>query len=66
MTSPTPAEIALFSVKETVRYLGTSRTTLHRLKVEGKLAPVKLGRRSLYRKADVDAFAASLGQKLAA
>ena len=66
MTPQAQQEPALLSIGETVRYLRTSRTTLYRLAAEGRLSPVKLRRRSLYRKADLDAFTASLAQRAAA
>ena len=65
MTSQTQHDAAFFSVDETVRYLRTSRTTLYRLAAEGRLSPIKLGRRRLYRRTDVDAFAASLSAQAA-
>ena len=66
MTPQAQQEPALLSIKETARYLRTSRTTLYRLAAEGRLSPVKLRYRSLYRKADLDACSAALVQQAAA
>ncbi len=44
----------LFTVKEAMEYLRISRPTLYRLINQGKLKPVKIGKRTLLDKADLD------------
>jgi len=47
------------SVNETIKYLGISRTMLYRLKNEGAIKHMKLGRSTRFRTVDIDAYAAS-------
>lgn len=58
---PTPAgpDVLLWSVEETCRQLGgIHRRTLERYQRSGHLRPVKIGRRTFYRPADVRAIVA--------
>lgn len=49
----------LLSAKETAAALGVSQRTLYNLTRAGKLPAVRIGRRVLYRPADVEAYIAS-------
>ena len=45
----------LMKTKDVLEYLKISRSTLYRLIKEGKLAPIKMGPKTLrYRRSDVD------------
>lgn len=50
-----PAKIAL-SVDETARVLSIGRTTLYGLVKTGEIRATKIGRKTLFLKADIDAF----------
>lgn len=53
-------ESPLMDIPETVRYLKICRTGVYELKKQGILKPVKIiSRRTLFLKADLDAFIAS-------
>ncbi len=45
----------LLSVKETAELLHVSRVTLREMEKRGELLPVRIGRRVLYRRSDIDA-----------
>lgn len=46
----------LLSVGETIDLLRSSRTSVYRLIEKGDLKPVKIGGRTLFRRADLDAL----------
>jgi len=48
------AEERLLTVKEALKYLKVGRTTLYKLIKEGKIKPVKIGKRTLIDKNDLD------------
>ncbi len=48
-------ENALLSVAETATLLHVSRVTLREMEKRGELKPVRIGRRVLYRRSDIDA-----------
>ena len=50
------AEERLLTVKEALKYLKVGRTTLYKLIKEGKIKPVKIGKRTLIDKNDLDRF----------
>lgn len=52
-------ERTLLSAKETAAMLGVSQRTLYNLTRAGKLPAVRIGRRVLYRPADVEAYITS-------
>lgn len=47
-------EERLLTIKEAMKYLKIGRTTLYKLIKEGKIKPVKIGKRTLIDKADLD------------
>ncbi|EDP75545.1 helix-turn-helix domain-containing protein [Hydrogenivirga sp. 128-5-R1-1] len=47
-------ERRLFTVKEALEYLRISRPTFYRLIKQGKIKPVKIGKRTLIDKNDLD------------
>ena len=53
-----PANTAVFSTSETVAYLRTSRASLYRWFKSGDLKFIKMGGRTLVRRADADDFVA--------
>lgn len=60
LTSKEPETVAtgggeLLSVKETADLLRVSRVTLRQMEKRGDLLPVRIGRRVLYRRSDIDA-----------
>lgn len=57
------SEITSYSIKDAVRASGLGRTTLYELIKAGELNPVKIGARTLIRRADLEAL---LERKLAA
>ena len=46
----------LFTVSETIQLLHISRGNLYRLIAEGKLKPIKLGKRTLFSEQELEAF----------
>lgn len=50
--------LKLYSVKETCQILGVCRHTLRKLEEQGKLVPIRVGRRVLYRRSDIERFIA--------
>lgn len=54
-----PAVSGAMTVNEFADYLRISRTGVYRLFERGDLKPLKIGRRTLVRRADADAFLAS-------
>jgi excisionase family DNA binding protein len=46
----------LYSVKETLKALGISRTNLYSLIKDGKLKPLKLGKRTLFPESELNRF----------
>lgn len=46
----------LLTVNETLNYLKIGRTTLYALVKEGRLKTVKIGKRTLFDKRDIDKF----------
>ena len=52
-------DIELLTIPEVLKLLRISRMTLYRQMAVGKLPHVKLGRRVLFRKADVEKFITS-------
>lgn len=53
-----PANTAVFSVSETMAYLRTSRAGVYRWFKSGDLRFIKMGGRTLVRRADADDFVA--------
>ncbi|MDR6870112.1 excisionase family DNA binding protein [Bosea sp. BE125] len=47
---------AALTAKELRSYVGISEATVYRLVASGRLPSVKIGRRTLFRRADVDAL----------
>lgn len=54
------AGLQLLSVDQALALLGVGRTSFYELVSQGRIAPVKLGRRTLVRAADLQAFIAAL------
>lgn len=54
------ADLQLLSVEQALALLGVGRTGLYGLVSQGRIAPVKLGRRTLIKAADLQAFIAAL------
>lgn len=54
------ADLQLLSVDQALALLGIGRTSLYELVAQGHLKPVKLGRRTLIKAADLQAFVAAL------
>lgn len=52
----------LLSVAETLKCLGIGRTKLYQLANSGSITGVKLGRRTLFRAADLDSYIAGLAE----
>jgi len=50
----------LYTIKETAELLRISRATLFRLMAEGKIIPLKLGKRSLFTEEEIVRFIKSL------
>lgn len=50
----------LYTVKEVLGKLKITRATLYRYINEGKITPVKLGGRTLFKESDLEAFINSL------
>lgn len=50
----------LKDAREACEYLSVGKTTLYTLISEGKLHPVRIGRKVLFKTADLDAFVNSL------
>ena len=46
----------VLSVEETIDYLRSSRSTVYRMVRKGELKPVKLGVRTLFKRAELDAL----------
>ncbi|WP_370693917.1 helix-turn-helix domain-containing protein [Methylobacterium sp. NEAU K] len=57
--SAPPAAPGAMTVNEFADYLRISRTGVYRLFTRGDLKPFKVGRRTLVRRADADAFLAT-------
>lgn len=55
-----PAERLAYSATETAKLLSISRRTLDQLAHDKKIVRTKLGRKSLYKLSDIQAFLASL------
>ncbi len=55
-----------YSVNETMNLLSIGRTLLYRLVAQGKLRPVKLGKKTLFYASDIAAFLAKLQEAAAA
>lgn len=53
----------LFTVKEVLAKLKITRATLYRYMAQGKITPVKLGGRTMFKESDLDAFIQSLPYK---
>lgn len=51
----------LYSVKETMDILKISKANLYRLITDGKIRPVKLGGRTLFKESELERFIDSLG-----
>lgn len=47
-------EERLLTIKEAMKYLKVGKNTIYKLIHEGKLKPVKIGKRTLLDKADLD------------
>lgn len=54
------AGLQLLSVDQALALLGVGRTSFYEMVSQGRIAPVKLGRRTLVKTADLQAFIASL------
>jgi excisionase family DNA binding protein len=53
------AQVPLLDVGQAALYLGISRAYLYMLVGRGSLVTKKLGKRTMFRRADLDAFAAA-------
>lgn len=53
----------LYPVKEVLKILSISRTNLYSLIKDGKLKPVKLGGRTLFKESELTRFIESLSDK---
>lgn len=53
-----PAEMTLMTVNELAQYFRISRVTAYKLFNTGGLMPIKIGGRTMVRRADADAFLA--------
>ena len=60
MVSEQLPEPILLSIEDTMHVLGLGRTTVHALVKSGELPAVKIGRRVMIRRADIEAFVAGL------
>lgn len=56
-------EPALLSVKQAAAFLNVSDRTLWTLSHGGPISPVKIGRKVLYRRTDLERYVASLGAR---
>lgn len=54
--NPKPLEARLISEEETARYLGISKWTVRNLRFRGDLPTIKIGRRVLLDRQDVEAY----------
>ena len=54
------AEPALFTLDAAARHLSLGRTKIYALIADGRIPTVRIGRRRLIRRADIEAFVAAL------
>lgn len=60
MQIPTPRQAELLTVPETLAVLRLSKASLYSLLAHGKLPALKLGRKTVFRREDVEAFVGTL------
>ena len=57
-----PPSRKLLTVKQTIKYLNTSRPSLYRMEQQGVLVPKRFGRKVLYEISELDGYIARAGR----